>query len=150
MIIHSQTSTVQPLKFANGYIISCHTILEFVITYPLLKLKGIPRWFIPCWHITNHTIPGTALCCRSIMQSVGGLWCIYLKYISQVKPRIWCIDYWLLSGWMSRETIKNVFMMTSSNGNIFRVTGHWCGEFTILRTKASDAELWCFLWSASE
>ena len=44
-------------------------------------------------------------------------------------------------------------MMTSSNGNIFRVTGHLCGEFTgvrwIPRTKASDAELWCFLWSAS-
>ena len=37
--------------------------------------------------------------------------------------------------------------MTSSNGNIFRVTGHLCGEFTgpqwIPRTKASDAELWC-------
>ena len=45
-------------------------------------------------------------------------------------------------------------MMTSSNGNIFRVTGHLCGEFTgarwIPRTKASDAELWCFLWPASE
>ena len=45
-------------------------------------------------------------------------------------------------------------MMTSSNGNIFRVTGHLCGEFTgprlIPRTKASDEELWCFLWSASE
>ena len=44
------------------------------------------------------------------------------------------------------------FMMTSSNGNIFRVTGHLCGEFTglrwIPRTKASDAELWCFLWCA--
>ena len=43
------------------------------------------------------------------------------------------------------------YMMTSSNGNIFRVTGHLWGEFTghrwILRTKASDAELWCFLWS---
>ena len=42
-------------------------------------------------------------------------------------------------------------MMTSSNGNISRVTGHLCGEFTgqqwIRRTKASDAELWCFLWS---
>ena len=41
--------------------------------------------------------------------------------------------------------------MMSSNGNIFRVTGHLCGEFTgprwIPRTKASDAELWCFLWS---
>ena len=45
-------------------------------------------------------------------------------------------------------------MMTSSNGNIFRVTGHLCGEFTglswIPRTKASDAELWYFLWSESE
>ena len=42
--------------------------------------------------------------------------------------------------------------MTSSNGNIFRVTGPLCGEFTghrwIPHTKASDAELWCFLWSA--
>ena len=49
-------------------------------------------------------------------------------------------------------TIK--FMMTSSNGNFFRITGHLYGEFTgsrwIPRTKASDAELWCFLWSASE
>ena len=43
-----------------------------------------------------------------------------------------------------------IFMMTSSNGNLFRVTGHLCGEFTglrwIPRTKASDAGLWCFLW----
>ena len=41
-------------------------------------------------------------------------------------------------------------MMTSSNGNIFRVTGRLCGEFPghwwIPRTKASDTELWCFLW----
>ena len=53
-----------------------------------------------------------------------------------------------ITGW------SNCVMMTSSNGNIFRVTGHLCGEFTgprwIPRTKASDAELWCFLWSASE
>ena len=45
-------------------------------------------------------------------------------------------------------------MMTPSNGNIFRATGHFCGEFTgprwIPHTKASDAELWRFLWSASE
>ena len=45
-------------------------------------------------------------------------------------------------------------MMTSSNGNIFRVTGHVCGEFTgprwIPRIKASDAELLCFHCSASE
>ena len=39
-------------------------------------------------------------------------------------------------------------MITSSNGNIFRVTGHLFGEFTGPRwsphTKASDVELWCF------
>ena len=42
--------------------------------------------------------------------------------------------------------------MTSSNGNIFLVNGHLCEEFTghrwIPRTKASDAKLWCVLWSA--
>ena len=36
-------------------------------------------------------------------------------------------------------------MMASSNGNIFRVTGPLCGEFTdnrwIRRTKASDAKI---------
>ena len=45
-----------------------------------------------------------------------------------------------------------ICMMMSSNGNISRVTGPLCAEFTghrwIAPTKASDAELWCFLWSA--
>ena len=47
-----------------------------------------------------------------------------------------------------------LFMIMSSNENIFCVTGHLCGEFTgsrsIPHTKASDAELWCLLWSAPE
>ena len=42
-------------------------------------------------------------------------------------------------------------IMTSSNGKFFRVMGPLCGEFIghrwIPRTKASDTELWCFLWS---
>ena len=45
-----------------------------------------------------------------------------------------------------------IFLMTSSNGNTFRVTGHLCGEFTGLRrvprTKPSDTEFWCLIWSA--
>ena len=44
--------------------------------------------------------------------------------------------------------------MTSWNENIFRVTDPLCGEFTgdrwIPRTKASDTEHWCFLWSEPE
>ena len=46
----------------------------------------------------------------------------------------------------------NSAMMTSSDANIFRVTGPLCWEFTghrwISLTKASDAEPWCFIWSA--
>ena len=45
-------------------------------------------------------------------------------------------------------------MMTSPNENFFRVTGPVWEETTgnrwIPLTKASDAELWCFLWSAPE
>ena len=70
-----------------------------------------------------------------------------------------CIS-WLKSSHISlckKDAIKislnfTLNMMTSSNGNIFSVTGPLCGEFTgqrgIPRTKASDAEIWCFLWSA--
>ena len=52
----------------------------------------------------------------------------------------------------SGNGLPGTTMMKSSNGNIFRVTGPLCGEFTGHRrfplVKARDAELWCFLWSA--
>ena len=45
-------------------------------------------------------------------------------------------------------------MMTSSNGKSFHVTGYLCGEFighrSILHTKTSDPNLWCFLRSAPQ
>ena len=59
--------------------------------------------------------------------------------------------------WMGEKGSPGMWsaiMMTSSNGNILRVTGHlgWelTGHWWIPRTKTSDAELWCFLWSAPE
>ena len=49
---------------------------------------------------------------------------------------------------------RSEYMRMSSNENIFRVSGPLCGEFTgdrwIPLTKASDAKLWCFLWSTPE
>ena len=55
------------------------------------------------------------------------------------------ISYW-------SKPFSQQLMMTPSNGTIFRVTGPLCGEFTghrrIPLTKTSEAELWCFLWSA--
>ena len=51
----------------------------------------------------------------------------------------------------SKAEVDTLFT-SSSNGNIFLFTGHLCGEITghgwITGTNASDAERWCFLWSA--
>ena len=59
-------------------------------------------------------------------------------------------QHWLFPQLCSDHT--HLCMMTSSNGKIFRITGHLCKEFSshqwIPRTKASDTELWCFLWFA--
>ena len=59
-----------------------------------------------------------------------------------------------LHTWLAPQLSFCGNMMTPSNGNIFRVTGPLWGEFTDHRwiplTRASDAELWCFLWSACE
>ena len=53
-----------------------------------------------------------------------------------------------------RHQLPGVHMMTSSNGNILRVTGPLREEFIghrwIPLTKASNAELWCFLWSGPD
>ena len=56
-----------------------------------------------------------------------------------------------LVNWLPERHLKGfIGMMTSSNGNILRVTGPLCGEFTghrwIPRAKASDAELWCLFF----
>ena len=82
------------------------------------------------------------------------------KYpIKRVYSFIWLCYVWVISvfkvrwGFM-RSPQTFCIMMTSPKWNIFRVTGLLCGEFTgyrwIPRTKASDLELWCFLWSAPQ
>ena len=81
------------------------------------------------WVITSHSLLEMYLLIHALNSMLG-----LVKLVGTKSP--WGLDY----------------MMTSSNGNIFRVTGHLCGEFTghrwIPRTKASNAELWCFLWCA--
>ena len=69
-----------------------------------------------------------------------------LQVCTYMQPYLLLCMYW------HRDNSVIGIMMTSSNGNIFRVTGFLCGKFTghrwIPRTKGSDVELWCFLWSA--
>ena len=84
-------------------------------------------------------------------------------HIDFVCHRVWCVFtlselsiFYMI--FIPSQTWQNItmaiIMMTSSSGNIFRVTDHLCGRFTghrwISRTKASCAELWCFLWTSPE
>ena len=77
------------------------------------------------------------------------LYAIFLRVIFiKVAHGTYCYIWKLLT-----ETVP-IFMMMSTNGNIFRITGPLCGEFTshhsIRLTKASDVKLWCLLWFAPE
>ena len=64
------------------------------------------------------------------------------------KPVLYCSCLSVLC--VAACFLNRCIMMTSSNGKNFRVTGPLCGEFTGHQWKASDAELWCFLWSVPE
>ena len=78
------------------------------------------------------------------------IYCQIMDY-EVIKHIVWS-SQWQLSIFVPHlESNESASMMTSLNGDIFRVTGPLCGEFTghrwIPLTKAGDAELWCFLRS---
>ena len=90
-------------------------------------------------------------CANFIRPMIEGRAVIYSCCIIYITVRILHNNrYWNVS---VTDHMMNI-IMTSSNGNVFRVTGHLCGELTcprwITHTKASDADLSCFLWSMSE
>ena len=77
----------------------------------------------------------------------------YYTMIDTLLLTSWALCFcWWLRHWVTTPAWYT--MMTSSNGNIFRVTGPLCGEFTghrwIPRTKVSGVGLWCFLLPAPE
>ena len=134
-----------------------------IVTYSLLK--HVSAWCIA----VSPIIAFRGWRSRSERRGAG-----LPKIVSRVAWKCQCpvagslFFFWLGSHyrWSSRSGLRTFtedatmhvhglwvwYMITSSNGNIFRVTGHLCEEFTgrrwIPRTKASDAELSCFLWSA--
>ena len=70
---------------------------------------------------------------------------ITVKYVcicASKNPKLVFVGPYVIG---NRHTCSSL-MMTSSNGNIFHVTGPLCGEFSghrwIPLTKASDADLW--------
>ena len=85
--------------------------------------------------------------------------CVCLLSIICVSAYICVYGYMGICIYINVYTIPYVYvcmfiMMTSWNGYSYPVTGLLWGEFTDHRwiplRKASDAELWCLLWSAPE
>ena len=90
-------------------------------------------WYVP--HISIRLNDKIFHCCALVEEGVQ----IQVRFSNAI----------VIEGDLSVTSASTRDMMTSSNGNIFRVTGHLCRVFTghrwIPRTKASDAERWCFL-----
>ena len=135
------------------------SFLPQLFIYPFLNALG-RMWYNPLclWPVTRR-INGTvcALCAMSVPKIFvvtdrltvssrpnGNIKLLHQHLISATKHRqalLHCISWWI--------TTKS-----SSNENIFCVTGLLWGQSTggrwIALTKASDVELWYFLWSALE
>ena len=121
---------------------------------------GMDKWFHPTLYNLNGSNYLSMLGSKLIHVSNRDP-CVY-QYTRGGRSKLIWIDkynlrrllFWQWLGCIRHPDMQIHEMMTSSNENIFRVTGHLCGEFTgprwIPRTTASNAELWCFLWSASE
>ena len=124
----------------NGFHFAERAISNPFYEWKLCILFMIPLKFVPNGPIDNKS---TLVACSVPSHYLTQCWPGTPTHICSNRGR-----------WIMKDNSSIDSMMTSSNGNIFRVTGHLCWEFTgprwIPRTKARDAELWCFLWSASQ
>ena len=131
------------LNVLNLTVSSGTVITYFNISY-CIEHRNDRRTWIRLWTYKRHPTPHVMACGVSIVR----IW-------ETIHHESYVCNHTLDSTVVvsSMEGLM-VVMMASSNRNIFRVTVPLCGEFIshrwIPRTKASDAELWCFLWSVPE
>ena len=169
------TPTVYPKKYAHGFVVLC-----FVVVMQSLIMNS-HEVFI---HIHQGCFAGSGAIVRlpqcqwSKPDGYGKIsQCITTTKHTKVKPCAYFLGYTVganiytmnpgtldIQGSRARLNTPRVsvgssdwgwiYMMTSWNGNIFRVTGHLCWEFIghrwIFRTKASDVGLWFLLGCAPE
>ena len=156
----------KPLKLGNGWVITHHQAQP---TWPPQKQNKLTDMYI-LWYLihiqpllTYLIISKNHECLfksypQSIYVAIGPcMGSILPREISQTSSgnRTWISNYIHVKQWgIVAYPCLHSDMMTSLNRNIFSVTGPLCGEITGCRwiplTKASDAQLWCFLWSAPE
>ena len=117
-----------------------------------------------CYHISSiyHTKFENILC--DILETMV-IWVAVLPRVDQlakVMPNFWRAVYFkqhqrvvqIDNAAVELLLSSTFFMMTSSNGNIFRVTGPLCGEFTgpgeFPTQRPVTRSFDVYLWSASE
>ena len=138
------TSPGSIIAIKGGIRSSCHAITGFLHPYITMIIAWAPfviviviscGYFITNMSYFRHGFPDS---------ENGTLW---------FQPQLRILLYWFRDA-SSVVSCQCMLQSISSNGNIFRVTGPLCVEFTgqqwIPLTKASDAELSCFLWSTTE
>ena len=138
---------------------STQLLLDTFCIYHLQSFNS--KWLLEVWLRLDSYWPVWFFCSlfmKSIRKSLGSQ-DIFRKHPAFLLAlggwhRLASVSSPVLYHWTYHQSNLPKIMMTSSNGNIFRVTGHFCDKFTGHRwipcTKASDLELWHFLWSAPE
>ena len=132
-------------EFALLYFASCYRFAECLVSIHWMFVLMI--WsiiiFLKTWQTRRNLSWSWNPVVWSNSQTVElSCPCKFMPTLHPSYPILcWCIAKF--SSWWRHQM-----------GTFFRITGHLCGEFTghwwIPHTKASDAELWCFLWSAPE
>ena len=147
----------------------CYSLFaNFAKTSTIYVRCKLPHMFSPLWYIIMLIIVlvwigGTSIytgICNNVSQDGSNWW---WPRASSPNSHPCCCHGYVIFGWMLHLLTGNVTVMYTKIDitwwrhqmeTFFRVTVHLCGEFTgprwIPSTKASDAELWCFLWSAPE
>ena len=130
---HCGNLTIAPVPAKQPWWIWIDTSCEFIINDCIATTKQSTTK--PCAYFLGYTV-------------------YKMMPITLDIQRSWSLENTPLVS-VGSSDLGRIYMMTSSNGNIFRVTGHSCEEFTgdrwILQTMASNAELWWYtLGSAPE
>ena len=114
------------------------------------------EWLTKAWSAFVHGIISThwdmmTHICRSLITGLLSLIQYHQTYQTRESDFYTGLTFIVLLAIIAIPPL-NVPVMTLSNGNIFRITvplwGESTGHWRIPLTKASYAELWCFLWSA--
>ena len=123
--------------------------VQFMANGSLVIMNLSEWWLIILNYSVKWSLRKASYFTTDLMDAMG----IRTRGIKHLLQQFY-VWYTTMSLWLTLLVVGIHCVITSWNGNIFHVTGHLCGEFPgsrwIPRKKASQAELWCFLWSASE